>query len=108
MELNDLLTIDLQMLGDMECAFFFATDCTWHTYKPRSKYRHGPSDNTDKYLSNWLDLSSMNAGDREQSGWAPQAFICRSFFDNLLKPDSSSKNTHISNDGWHGNDEKKS
>lgn len=84
----------------MECALFFTTDCTAWEWLPRSKYRRG-NDNTPKKLDYWMDLTNMNAGDRESSEWGPLSYICRSFFNNLLQPDSSANNKHVPNDGWH-------
>lgn len=101
---NYLLTIAEQMLsGGMECALYSRYDCTDWKYAPKSRFRHGPVDNTDKKLSSWLNYHALDDMDLVTlQGTVPvQAFICRSFVNNLLQPDSSSNNKHVSNDGWH-------
>lgn len=90
--------------GGMECALYANWDCSSpNKYAPKSRFRQSPSDNTDKQLTAWLNYSQLKDADLVtlKDTITPRAFMCRSFFNNLLQPDSSTKNKHVNNDGWH-------
>lgn len=74
------------MLGAMQCRFFFNADCAWAKYAPQSAWLNGPG-GEDKPLYKYLDLSAMNKGDRESNPWTPNAYMCRSLFNNAVLDD---------------------